>query len=249
MQRADASNATRFRAAALAAFAATPPAMVGLNFLRTPLGELGGGHMSPLAAYEPRSDRFLLLDVSRYKYPPVWVTTAVLFESMNTVDSDAGASRGCVAGRVCVWHACAWVIGHLWRLEAVMCHRRWVVVSVPSSLAALPPLPAPPPAVNNTAIRLCLAALPTDDGDAVNACIRGAAPGGAAAAPQPQQACAPAPAPQASGGSASTAWVLVLILAMAVTVLGITLHLERQAAVRAAARGGAVPEGAAMVPL
>lgn len=87
---------SRFRASALAAFSSKPPAFVGLNFLRTPLGEVGGGHMSPLAAYEAASDRFLLLDVSRYKYSPVWVPTRVLFDAMNTVDSDAGASRGWV---------------------------------------------------------------------------------------------------------------------------------------------------------
>ena len=34
-----------------------------------------GGHISPLAAYDAETDRLLILDVSRYKYPPVWVTT------------------------------------------------------------------------------------------------------------------------------------------------------------------------------
>jgi hypothetical protein len=62
---ANSSSLPAFRAAALAAFSAMPPAMVGLNFHRSALGEVGGGHMSPLAAYEPRSDSFLLLDVSR----------------------------------------------------------------------------------------------------------------------------------------------------------------------------------------
>jgi hypothetical protein len=216
---AAASNATRFRAAALAAFSATPPAMVGINFFRTPLGELGGGHMSPLAAYEPRTDRFLLLDVSRYKYPPVWVTTAVLFAAMNTLDADADASRG------------------------------WVVVSVPAAGAApLPPLPPPPPAVNNTAIRLCLAALPTDDGDAVNACIRGGSQ-------QQQQACAPSAAAAAGGGGGSGPWVLVLIFAMSTTYLAISLRREQRArAAEAAGRGGggggghAEMQGVAMLP-
>ena len=29
---------------------------------------------SPLGAYDEKADRFLILDVARYKYPPVWVT-------------------------------------------------------------------------------------------------------------------------------------------------------------------------------
>lgn len=34
------------------------------------------------------TDRFLILDVSRYKYPPVWVTASELFGTMNTTDAD-----------------------------------------------------------------------------------------------------------------------------------------------------------------
>ena len=30
----------------------------------------------------------MILDVARYKYPPVWVTAAELFNAMNTEDSD-----------------------------------------------------------------------------------------------------------------------------------------------------------------
>lgn len=36
-----------------------------------------------------------MLDVSRYKYPPVWVEAAALFTAMNTPDSDNDTrSRG-----------------------------------------------------------------------------------------------------------------------------------------------------------
>ena len=59
-----------------------------VNFLRRALGEEIGGHISPLGAYDEKSDRFLILDVARYKYPPVWVKTADLFDAMNTPDSD-----------------------------------------------------------------------------------------------------------------------------------------------------------------
>jgi hypothetical protein len=59
-----------------------------VNYLRRVLGEETGGHISPLGAYDEKSDRFLILDVARYKYPPVWVKTADLFDAMNTPDSD-----------------------------------------------------------------------------------------------------------------------------------------------------------------
>jgi hypothetical protein len=61
---------------------------VVVNYLRRAIGQERGGHISPLAAYDADTDRFLVLDVSRYKYPPVWVSTAELFAAMNTHDSD-----------------------------------------------------------------------------------------------------------------------------------------------------------------
>jgi hypothetical protein len=53
-----------------------------------------------LAAYDADTDRFLILDVSRYKYPPVWVEAEDLFSAMDTPDSDNGnRSRGYVIVR------------------------------------------------------------------------------------------------------------------------------------------------------
>ncbi len=40
--------------------------------------------------------KILILDVSRYKYPPVWVKTEDLWKAMNTVDSTSGKTRGFV---------------------------------------------------------------------------------------------------------------------------------------------------------
>ena len=59
-----------------------------VNYLRKAIHQEKGGHISPLAAYDAKTDRFLILDVSRYKYPPVWVTASDLFDAMNTVDAD-----------------------------------------------------------------------------------------------------------------------------------------------------------------
>jgi hypothetical protein len=51
------------------------------------IGQEIGGHISPLAAYDAKADRFLILDVARHKYPPVWVKAAELFDAMNTPDA------------------------------------------------------------------------------------------------------------------------------------------------------------------
>jgi hypothetical protein len=68
-----------------------------VNYLRRSLGQERGGHISPLAAYDSQTDRFLILDVARYKYPPVWVSTSDLFAAMNTPDADNdNKSRGFV---------------------------------------------------------------------------------------------------------------------------------------------------------
>jgi len=68
-----------------------------VNYLRSRIGESVAGHISPLAAYDKDSDRFLILDVSRYKYPPVWVEAGALFAAMNTADTDNGnQTRGYV---------------------------------------------------------------------------------------------------------------------------------------------------------
>ena len=66
-----------------------------VNYLRSAIGQEKGGHISPLAAYDAETDRFLVLDVSRYKYPPIWVDAAALHGAMNTPDADnGGRSRG-----------------------------------------------------------------------------------------------------------------------------------------------------------
>ena len=73
-----------------------PNNFVLINYLRTAIGQERGGHISPLAAYNEQTDRFLILDVSRYKYPPVWVKAAELWQAMAIADSTSGKTRGFV---------------------------------------------------------------------------------------------------------------------------------------------------------
>jgi hypothetical protein len=81
------STVDRFRTEARQALA-TPGQFVIISYLRKAIAQEKGGHISPLAAFDVETDRFLILDVARYKYPPVWVKTTDLFSAMNTTDKD-----------------------------------------------------------------------------------------------------------------------------------------------------------------
>lgn len=70
-----------------------------VNYQRGKIGQRESGHISPLAAYHAASDRFLILDVAAYKYPPVWVSAQALWDAMNAVDSASGRTRGFVVVR------------------------------------------------------------------------------------------------------------------------------------------------------
>jgi hypothetical protein len=65
-----------------------------VNYQRSGIAQKGGGHISPIAAYDSRSDRVLILDVARYRYPAVWVKSEALWRSMGEVDKASGQSRG-----------------------------------------------------------------------------------------------------------------------------------------------------------
>jgi Phytochelatin synthase len=65
-----------------------------VNFDRKKVGQVGGGHFSPIAAYHEPTDSLLVYDVARYKYPPSWVRTKDLWNAMNTTDSDSKKNRG-----------------------------------------------------------------------------------------------------------------------------------------------------------
>lgn len=63
-------------------------------YQRRELRQIGGGHWSPVAAYDSVSDSFLVLDVARFKYPPVWIDAAAFINSMKTYDITGTHSRG-----------------------------------------------------------------------------------------------------------------------------------------------------------
>ncbi|RKT98987.1 phytochelatin synthase [Burkholderia sp. Nafp2/4-1b] len=90
---ADDMTLTQFRTMIHAAVSRSDQ-FVLLNFKRSIIGEAGGGHWSPLAAYDESSDSALLLDVARYKYPPVWVPIKQLYQGAVAIDDESGFARG-----------------------------------------------------------------------------------------------------------------------------------------------------------
>mmetsp|Transcript_8122 Transcript_8122/g.17575 ORF Transcript_8122/g.17575 Transcript_8122/m.17575 type:complete len:510 (+) Transcript_8122:191-1720(+) len=63
-----------------------PSARVIVNYHRASAGQVGSGHFSPVGAYHQGTDSFLILDVARYKYPPVWIVSDILYKAMRTYD-------------------------------------------------------------------------------------------------------------------------------------------------------------------
>ena len=66
---------------------ATQNDFVLVNYDRKSLGQKGGGHISPLGAYDQNSDSFLIMDVNPNKAPWVWVKSKDLIEAMRTFDT------------------------------------------------------------------------------------------------------------------------------------------------------------------
>jgi len=92
------SDLETFRSAARTSLL-DPSDFLLVNYDRVALHQHGSGHISPVVAYHAATDRFLILDVASYNYPPTWVPAADLWNAMNTVDASSGKSRGFVLVR------------------------------------------------------------------------------------------------------------------------------------------------------
>jgi len=58
-----------------------------VNYKRSAVGQQGGGHVSPVGAYDQLSDSFLVLDVNPTNAGWVWMPTSVLVKGMRTFDT------------------------------------------------------------------------------------------------------------------------------------------------------------------
>lgn len=57
-----------------------------VNYHREAIGQRGGGHISPVGAYDAKSDSFLMMDVNPNAAPWVWVKAPDLIAAMRTPD-------------------------------------------------------------------------------------------------------------------------------------------------------------------
>lgn len=57
-----------------------------VNYHRAAVGQSGGGHISPLGAYDAATDSVLVLDVNPSQHPWVWMPLASLIRGMRTKD-------------------------------------------------------------------------------------------------------------------------------------------------------------------
>jgi hypothetical protein len=86
-------NAARIRAELISNLAERGNFVI-VKYNRIALGQLGGNHMSPLGAYDDRSDSFLVMDVDPSAGPWVWIRSSDLIAAMRA--SDRGDDRGYV---------------------------------------------------------------------------------------------------------------------------------------------------------
>lgn len=59
-------------------------------------GDAEVGHVAPVAAYDAKAKRVLILDPDREWYEPYWVSEETFLKGLNTTDKGAGKSRGIV---------------------------------------------------------------------------------------------------------------------------------------------------------
>ena len=84
----------RFRAHVIESSTQEGASVLIVNYSRRALGQTGDGHFSPIGGYHAASDRVLVLDTARFKYPPHWVPVELLFAAMQAQDGATGQSRG-----------------------------------------------------------------------------------------------------------------------------------------------------------
>lgn len=65
-----------------------------VSYARAALQQTGGGHFSPVAAWDPATESVLIMDTARFKYPPYWAPLRRVFEAMQPLDPTTQRPRG-----------------------------------------------------------------------------------------------------------------------------------------------------------
>ena len=81
-----------------------------INFGRKELKQTGSGHFSCIGGYHSESNKVLVLDTARFKYPPYWVDFDTLYESVNSIDKANGKKRGLLVLSKDPYSAAEWQI-------------------------------------------------------------------------------------------------------------------------------------------
>jgi len=93
-RRAGHATVEAFREHLLAAATSSDGPALIVNYSRSAVGQTGSGHFSPIGGFDAATDRALVLDTARFKYPPHWMPVELLFAAMQERDADAGDTRG-----------------------------------------------------------------------------------------------------------------------------------------------------------
>ena len=66
------------------------------NISRKTFEQTGEGHFTPIGGFHEESDKVLLFDTARFKYPPHWVDVSLLYKAASTLDLDQNRMRGII---------------------------------------------------------------------------------------------------------------------------------------------------------
>ena len=94
VQRALPTDAELFRRHLHEATTRSDGAVLIANYSRRAVGQTGDGHFSPIGGFHTGTDRVLVLDTARFKYPPHWMPVDLLFEAMQEIDPVTAQPRG-----------------------------------------------------------------------------------------------------------------------------------------------------------
>jgi glutathione gamma-glutamylcysteinyltransferase len=108
VQRAAEVAVGAFRNDLLAAATASDGPVLIVNYSRSAVGQTGTGHFSPIGGFDAATDRALVLDTARFKYPPHWLPVELLFAAMRELDADTRGARGWLLVEMTSRAAAAW---------------------------------------------------------------------------------------------------------------------------------------------
>ena len=64
------------------------------NYSRQQLDQTGDGHFSPIGGFSQNSNKVLMLDTAKFKYPYYWLDVHDLYNAMFDIDEDTNQQRG-----------------------------------------------------------------------------------------------------------------------------------------------------------